>query len=367
VLRILIPRMPLLPFAYRMARWHVRYLLFRRATPLACGLYITSACNLKCHFCNIWRVRPPKTVREEDARARIRQLGALKLVYLSISGGEPLAVPYTIPLLGYAKECGILYTHVVSNGYLMNEDRAHQLADARVSEISFSLDGPEAVHDVVRGMEGSYRGVLRAIECVRAHAPRTRIVMNTILSPTEPQHARYVVNLARELGVEIKVQPKNDHPGLEVTDPADPYRRRLSPEEQQTLTAAVGQLIAAPHVVNSKTFLRNYLAFMLQPENLLLRRAACIYGCHHLESYGNALFPCLEGMNWTDGFDWSGRPVAETLASPEYQAKLRELRDCDRCTRNYYVCYYEPRLNFPLWNLVGSRWTTWRRGGVKTI
>ena len=354
MLRTMMMRMRLLPFAYRVIGWHVRFVVSRTASPLACGLYISSACNLRCSLCNIRRYDPPYTISEDRARALVKELGALKVVYFSISGGEPLLAPYVFDLLAYAKSLGILYTHVVSNGLLMDAARAKALAKAAVSEISLSLDGPEHFHDKARGVTGSYRHVLDAVEHVKVHAAGTRIVLNTILDPAAPDHALHVVDVARRLDVQIKVQPRNEHPSFGEVHGAAQDRHELNPEERRALEAAVAALIRAPHVVNSRPFLDNYLAFLFRPERLMLAKRGCVFGYHHVESFAGQLFPCLEGMNWTNGFEWGERSLSETFRSPQYVRKLQELRECGGCRRNYYVCYYEPRLNFPIWNLVRS-------------
>ncbi len=354
MVRTVLTRMPLLPFASRVIKWHLRHIVSGTASPLACGLYISSACNLRCSFCNIRRCDPPYTVTKERARRLVKELGALKTVYFSISGGEPLLVPYVFDLLEYAKSAGILYTHVVSNGLLMDAERARAMAKAAVSEISFSLDGPEPFHDAARGVAGSYRRVLSAVAHARSHAPGTRVVLNTILDPAAPDNALHAVGVARELGVQIKVQPRNDHPPLGGANSAPQGRHTFSPEERKALEAAVAALIRAPHVVNSRPFLKNYLAFLFHPNRLMLAKSDCILGHHHVENFADRLFPCLEGMGWTNGFEWGERPLSETFRSAEYVQKLRELRGCTGCQRSYYVCYYEPRLNFPLWNLVRS-------------
>jgi sulfatase maturation enzyme AslB (radical SAM superfamily) len=290
-----------------------------------------------------------------DVKRLIGDLGRLGTIYFSFSGGEPLLVPYMPDLLAFAKKSGILYTHVVSNGYLMDKDKAIRLADAGLSEISFSIDGDEKVHDRNRGMNGAFQKVLEAVEHVRAHSLNTKIVLNTILDPIHPENALFAVKTAGRLGTDIKVQPANDHPGFGAEVCAEKYRRSLQEEEKQKLLDAIDFLKEAPHVVNSKPFLENYKAFMFCPEKLALVNDDCIFGQHHIEIFSNRLYPCLEGMNWKDGFDISESSISKILESSRYRQKLQQLRGCAACRKNYYVCYYEPRLTFPVWNFVKSR------------
>ena len=298
---------------------------------------------------------PGFQISEEEARRLIKELGKMGLIYFSFSGGEPLLVPYCFDLLAYAKKCGILYTHIVSNGYLMDVARAKKLAEAHVSEISFSLDGDEKVHDQNRGMKGAFNKVIEVIDHVKTHAPKTEIVLNTILNPIQPENAIFALNLAKRLGVKIKVQPINDHPSFGANEPALKQRRSLQDNEKQRLLETIELIQKSSHAVNSKPFLENFKAFMFYPENLAFASEVCILGYHHIEIFANQIFPCLEGLMWKEGFDLSKSSIKDTINSPLYQNKLKELKKCPHCRKNYYICYYELRLNFPFTNLIKSR------------
>lgn len=342
-------------FIFRIFLWHFRYATTRGVWPLACGFYITSKCNFQCEFCNIWKIKPAFQMSEACAQRMVKELGKMGLLYLSFSGGEPLLVPYLFDLLTYAKESSIIYTHIVSNGYLMDERRAKKLAEANVSEISFSLDGEENVHDKNRGVSGAFGKVIEAIDCVRTYAPKTKIVLNTILDPIHPENAISAVKRAGRLRVKIKVQPENEHPDFGISGCFVKSRRPLQTNEKQNLFEAINLIQSSPYVVNSKAFLENYKTFMFCPGELIFAKDDCIFGYHHIEFFANQIFPCLEGLNWKEGFDISRGSVKEILTSPPYRKKLEQLRRCSHCQKNYYVCYYEPRLNFPMWNLIKSR------------
>lgn len=344
--------------AYRVFLWHLRCSLGRNVSPLACGCYITTKCNFQCEFCNIWRIRPSFQLPMAEARKLIKELGEMGLVYFSFSGGEPFLVSYLFDLLAYAKEAGILYTHVVSNGYLLDNSKARELADADVSEISFSLDGDEKVHDKNRGVNGAFKKVIEAVDLVKTHAPKTKIVLNAILDPSYPENAIFAVKVAERLRVKIKVQPLNEHPSFGVQDYAVKTRRSLQADEKKKLLEAIDLIQKSAHVVNSKPFLENFKAFMFSPEKLIFAEDDCLFGYHHIEVFANQVFPCLEGLNWEDGVDIALKSIEGILTSDSYHKKLQQLKKCSRCRNNYYICYYEPRLNFPVWNLIKSRLKT---------
>lgn len=344
--------------AYRVIRWHFNYLIHKRASPLACGFYITSRCNFRCEFCNIWRINPGYQVSQEEVMQILKSLGEMGVIYFSFSGGEPLLIPYIFDLLAYAKKSGILYTHLVSNGYLMDKIKAQELAAAEVSEISFSIDGKEDVHNRIRGKNDAYGKLLEAIENVQTYSPKTKVILNTILFSDSPENALNAVKIAERMGVKIKVQPANDHPSFEAKNVAGKTHRVLTEEQKQKILQTLDYFQKSPWVVNSKAFLKNYTYFLFQPDKLIFKDKECVFGYHHVEFFKNALFSCLEGQKWKGGVNSFKKSIGEILNSSFYKERLQNLRKCTFCQNNYYICYYEPRLNFPVWNLIYSRLTT---------
>jgi MoaA/NifB/PqqE/SkfB family radical SAM enzyme len=342
-------------FFYRIADWHLKYLLGLNVFPLSCGFYITSKCNFKCEFCNIRRITPHHQVSYDMGKNIIKQLGKMGVIYFSFSGGEPLLVPYVFNLLRYAKKYGILYTHIVSNGFLMDEILAKETGLANVSEISFSIDGPEQFHDRVRGVGGAFQKVLSAVDHIKTHAPQTKVVLNSVLLPHHPEYAIQAMKTARLLGVKIKVQPVNDHPEFGARKSAEKWNRDFGPEQIKNLLDVIETLKKSPIVVNSNSFFENYKSFLFSPKSLVFFNKSCIYGKHHMEIFDERLYPCLEGMKWKNGFDLHSESLTDVILSSAYMNKLNYLKQCSGCQKSFYVCYYEPRLNFPIWNFLSSR------------
>jgi len=341
----------------RVLLWHLRYLIRQRVSALACGFYITSKCNFACRFCNIWRINPAFQFEFDKAKKVVKELGGLKLIYLSFSGGEPLLVPYIFDLLSLAKDSGVLYTHLVSNGFLMDQERAKEIRNSRLSEVSFSLDGDENEHDTNRGVRGAFKGVLSAIDLVKRYSPGTDIVVNTILDPRNPGAVLTPLSIAKRMGVRIKVQPLNTHPcfGEQVSHQSE--AGVLNEYQRKELISVVKILRHSPIVINSKPFLDNYLAFLFCHSRMVLSNKKCIFGYHHFEIFNNRVFPCLEGLEWKGGFscDEQENGLKGIFSSREYNKTVEGLRGCHNCLNNFYVCYYEPRLNFPIWNFIKSR------------
>jgi sulfatase maturation enzyme AslB (radical SAM superfamily) len=341
----------------RVFLWHLRYLIKHRVSALACGFYITSKCNFACRFCNIWRINPAFQFEFDKSEKIIKELGEMKLIYLSFSGGEPLLVPYIFDLLSLAKNSGILYTHLVSNGFLMDKTKAKEIRNSRLSEISFSLDGNENEHDANRGVKGAFKGVLSAIDLVIRHSPDTNIVLNTIIDPRNPGAVLVPLSIANRMRIKMKVQPLNMHPSFGGQINHQGGMGVLNHEQRKKLMGIIKILKHSPTVINSKAFLDNYSSFLFCNSRTVLTNKKCIFGYHHLEIFNNRIFPCLEGLGWERGFlcEGQGNGINGIFSSREYNKTVEGLKGCRNCSNNFYVCYYEPRLNFPIWNFIKTR------------
>lgn len=105
---------------------------------------------------------------------------------------------------GYA--CGYLTT----NGTIISEERAEALADLAAAgflkHISVSVDGPGDLHDVARGLKGTFERTtagLRRLQAAarRKHAP-LRVSINTTVAHETLEALDQMVDVAGELGVD---------------------------------------------------------------------------------------------------------------------------------------------------------------------
>lgn len=126
-------------------------------------LHLTNACNLRCEHCYV----SSGIAFEEEVHLAAWQrivdvaVARYKTVYVSISGGEPLLVPWLPTLLRHIKAYG-LRVALLSNGMLWTEKRTAELG-GYVDLVNVSLDGAsDSVHDAIRG-RGSFRQALRGI------------------------------------------------------------------------------------------------------------------------------------------------------------------------------------------------------------
>ena len=334
-----------------MIQWHFNYYLLGQGTPISAGVYIIDSCNYKCRMCDIRLKDNPAVYPREIQERDIDALSQLGVIYYSISGGEPTLVPDLPERLAYAAK-KIPYVHLVTNGSTMTKGLAKRLGETGVSEISISIDGMEEFQNAVRGVSNAYDKAWNALGLLSEHAPNVKIVVNSVLSQS---------NLAslRELRTNLN---KNFPKILRKYLPLTHHQLFLTAERKTTelpgkkallrdLEIFIKEAIEDPKVVNSKVFLQKAFLFLSGQDDVLAEQQQCLYPYHAIEfdTQGHA-HPCISGSN--EGEGGSYKNLKKYVLSNEYRQKQHSLKSCDKCRGSMMLCYYEPRLNFPLHHLI---------------
>lgn len=166
----------------------------------------TLRCNLRCEFCRFVANGDVFGGRDwmdaEDWERVIDEVAPYR-PYLCLTGGEPLMYPELPRLLARIRACGLRCV-LTTNGTLL-ERRAAELAAAPPDMLILSIDGPEAVHDSVRGKQGAFSRALAGVEALRAKAGRRMplLVLNTALTEATWQSAQDMAAVARRFGAEV--------------------------------------------------------------------------------------------------------------------------------------------------------------------
>ena len=83
-----------------------------------------------------------------------------------LSGGEPLMTEGILDLVNFIASEGHK-TNLVTNGFLIDEDMARDIANSSLGTLTISLDGRNAeTHDFIRGIKGSHERIMKAIEYI---------------------------------------------------------------------------------------------------------------------------------------------------------------------------------------------------------
>ena len=138
--------------------------------PAFCLLVVSKKCNFRCKMCNMWKNQQRKTEREELSTEEIKGfVDDLKNVtnepiFIHLIGGEALLREDLTEVVAHIKKNGF-NTSITTNGYYIDEEMAKKIVASQLTGIFLSLDGfKEETHDFLRGVKGSYRRVMEAID-----------------------------------------------------------------------------------------------------------------------------------------------------------------------------------------------------------
>ncbi len=160
----------------------------------------TQSCNLRCEHCYASAVlgRVPGELDTAEAEAVLHTLTKMRVPALLLSGGEPLARPDALHLLGVARQAGLRCT-LSTNGTLIDERAAGALAEVGVTYVGISLDGPPELHDRWRGKTGAHAASLAGIRNLRRLGVRTGLRFT--LNRHNVAHIPYLLDLAEAEGI----------------------------------------------------------------------------------------------------------------------------------------------------------------------
>ena len=114
-----------------------------------------SACNCRCVMCDIWKGnRNLKQLTEADIEGLLSSLKKLQTKVVVMSGGEALLNHNFFALCRILKQQKIHIT-LLSTGLLLKKHARH--ITELVDDVIVSLDGDEAIHDIIRNIPGCYQ------------------------------------------------------------------------------------------------------------------------------------------------------------------------------------------------------------------
>ncbi len=176
--------------------------------PLNITLDLSYHCNLKCPFCFLYDQGRPGDADEGEDLLSYEEIERLlvslkgKTTTFFLTGGEPTLRKDFSDIVGLIKaypfRCG-----AVTNGTVLTESLSTALIDHRLDYLFFSLDGPEAVHDALRG-KGAFRKTCENIKYLsKTRKDRTpRIIMGATLLPGNQEKLRDLIDIADDLGID---------------------------------------------------------------------------------------------------------------------------------------------------------------------
>lgn len=170
--------------------------------------HLTENCNLSCRHC----YQGERSSEELPLSGMKRVAGEVSdmikdwsdsygVVFspsMNITGGEPFLRKDLFEILGEIKKQGFKM-YVLTNGTLVSRDRARSLADLGVDGVQVSMEGPEDVHDAIRGT-GSFRASTEGVECLIA--AKLPVTLNATLSAMNASSLGEIVAFCSRVGAQ---------------------------------------------------------------------------------------------------------------------------------------------------------------------
>jgi len=175
----------------------------KKKFPIEVVYRVTAKCNLKCDYC-FFPMKMPE-MPTEQAKSAIREFADAGTLIWIFTGGEPLLRQDIGELINYAKDCGIVFTKLLTNGIAFQR-RMNELK--RIDQLNFSLDGPKEVHEKVRG-KGTFDIVMKSIELAKQE--NFDFTITTVISSENMKNnfagLHFMKDLALKYDCKINFQP----------------------------------------------------------------------------------------------------------------------------------------------------------------
>jgi radical SAM protein with 4Fe4S-binding SPASM domain len=146
---------------------------------------LTLACNLRCKHCGSRAGRARRDeLSTDECLDVIGQLADLGTREISLIGGETYLRRDWLTIIKAISDAGI-HCGLQTGGRALTEEKIQQAVDAGLRTIGVSIDGPQEIHDWLRGVPGSYERAIQAIRfAVRANLqPGVNTQINALSKP----------------------------------------------------------------------------------------------------------------------------------------------------------------------------------------
>ena len=180
--------------------------------PQSVSLTITNHCNLRCQMCGQWSqegyVRGNTEVLKHeltlaDWKRVVDEIAIHGIPSVLLRGGEVFMFPGIIELLDYIHAQG-MFISIDTNGTMLEQFAADLVRIGKI-HLTVSVDGPEPIHDAVRGIPGTFQklkaGVSKIAELEAAGGNKISRSICFTISQYNYRSLGVMPDVARSLGL----------------------------------------------------------------------------------------------------------------------------------------------------------------------
>lgn len=328
---------------------------------------ITYKCNSRCRMCNIWKryIENPKMAQEELEIKEIHQIfkGFGKLVWISLTGGEPFLRDDLVDIVQFARDnCRIKMINITTNGFNSKhiEDRTRSIAEVNVplTFLNVSLDGPAEIHNCVRGIKSAYDDAVKTLELLRALSneySNLLIGFEYTITPFNAGQLELFVNKLNEAGLDWLVKDLtvtvyhhgNLYDNLDLNLRQQFDKNSFEFKALKDVNSGLGFThSSSPLELIKKAYLKNARKYVLNGFAPL--RCVALRNSLFLDPYGN-VYPCIILEHKIGNFRNYQYDIHRLLKS---ENALKVKREVDVCRKCWTPCEAYPAILTHLTSLI---------------
>lgn len=320
---------------------------------------ITDSCTLRCKMCHKWeedifikRKAEEPTLR--DWKNCINSLSRIadRPLQINFGGGEPLLKKDILEIVRFSKSRK-LETNIATNGYLIDEIMAERIADSGLNSVIISLDSlNEDTHDYLRGVNGVYSRVIKAIENLEKHG---KGIYKGICCVIYDKNLEDILRLAEWVDKDSRLNSVYFMAAMQPNNtPLDSNWHKkeefgfLWPKDSQKVCSLIDELIKLKNnnfkISNAVCQMEAFKSYYAHPERFVKNTKCNMAAALHISSCGD-IFLC---------YRWGllGNIKSDDLEEVWYSKKAEKVRqDIATCKDNCHFllnCFFKGDYPFEL-------------------
>jgi MoaA/NifB/PqqE/SkfB family radical SAM enzyme len=199
--------------------------------PLNITVELTRRCNAKCDYCNHWQEQKQAEQQLADYVAAIERFNPFSV---TVCGGEPFMRKDALDVIRAIVDIpGWRYVSIITNGWVLSEDRAQKLLDTGIDQINVSLNYPDERQDIDRKLPGLFKKISHIVPWMVARGGNVQL--NTIIMNDNLEDVVPIAELADKWGASVMYT-------LYSELPADNHGHLFPPARQGTLFSVLDEL-----------------------------------------------------------------------------------------------------------------------------
>ena len=181
--------------------------------PKFASFTVTNACNLRCKMCGQWSEEgymhrennnPRQQMKLEAWKRLVDELVENNIKSVLIRGGEPFLYPSIAQLLQYLIQKG-MFVSIDTNGTFLDK-YAELLVKLKKVHITISVDGPEQIHDEVRGVPGTFAKIKQGLRELRKYETEHKTEISTSMTFTISQYNYKYLGEMPDIARKLKIK-----------------------------------------------------------------------------------------------------------------------------------------------------------------